>query len=187
MKQNVFDGDSVREKRKKFPKVAFAAMISIVAILIISFTIGKDIYEGRNQTLTSFSLIHFSGYLFFLLMPVEMAFVYYLTWYDEAVLIWFALVTAVAAQYIDYLIGFSISSRTITRFINEKRILRAEKYIQKYGNLTIFIFNLLPLSSPVIALAAGYLKFSLRDMFIFSIVGLFLKYLLLSIIAGWLV
>lgn len=177
----------MKAEKRKFPKVAFAAMISVVAILIISFTIGQDIYEGRSQTLTSFSLIHFSGYLFFLLMPVEMAFLYYLTWYDETVLIWFALVTAMIAQYIDYLIGYTINSQAVTRLVSEKRILRAEKYINRYGNLTIFFFNFLPLSSPIIALAAGVLNFSLRDMFIFSITGLFLKYLVLSFIAGWVV
>jgi membrane protein DedA with SNARE-associated domain len=174
----------VKEKRK-FPKIIIAIIISIVVIMIISFTIGRGIYEGRSQTLISFSLIHFSGYLFFLLMPVEMAFVYYLTWYDATVLIWFSLVTAVTAQYIDYLIGFSINSRTITRIINEKRIVRAQKYLEKYGALTIFVFNFLPLSSPVIALAAGFLRYNLKDLFIFSTLGLFLKYVVLSQITGW--
>lgn len=187
MKQQVSEKNITNRQKKKFPKMAIAVIISVVAIMIISFTVGKDIYEGRSQTLTSFSLIHFSGYLFFLLMPVEMAFIYYLTWYDQTVLIWFAIVTAVTAQYIDYMIGYTINSQAVTRLVSEKRIQRAEKYINRYGNLTIFFFNFLPLSSPLIALAAGVLKFNLRDLFIFSISGLFLKYLLLSLIAGWLV
>jgi membrane protein DedA with SNARE-associated domain len=176
---------NMEKGNRKIPKMLIAIIISIVVIMIISFTIGKGIYEGRSQTLTSFSLVHFSGYLFFLLMPVEMAFVYYLTWYDAPVLIWFALVTAVTAQYIDYLIGFSINSQTITKVINEKRILRAQKYLKKYGALTIFIFNFLPLSSPVIALAAGFLRYNLKDLFIFSILGLLLKYIILSHLTGW--
>jgi membrane protein DedA with SNARE-associated domain len=178
---------TITEEKKKIPKIVYALAFSFVVIMIISFTVGKDIYEGRSQTLTSFSLIHFSGYLFFLLMPVEMAFIYYLSWYDKTVLIWFAIVTAIVAQYIDYLIGFTINSQVVTRLVSEKRILRAEKYIRRYGNLTIFFFNFLPLSSPLIALAAGILKFNLRDLFIFSILGLFLKYLILSMLAGWFV
>jgi membrane protein DedA with SNARE-associated domain len=176
---------SKTEGKRKIPKIIFALILSVAVILIVSFTVGKDIYEGRSQTLLSFSLIHFSGYLFFLLMPVEMAFLYYLNWYDETVLIWFALVTATIAQFIDYLIGFTINSRAITRLVSEKRILRAENYINRYGNLTIFLFNFLPLSSPLIALAAGVLKIDLKDMFIYSITGLFLKYLVLSLMAGW--
>jgi membrane protein DedA with SNARE-associated domain len=185
MKQDVSGKDIAKREKKKNPRVAFAVIISIAAIIIISFAIGKDIYEGRSQTLTSFSLIHFAGYLFFLLMPVVMAFIVYLTWYDEITLIWFALVTAITAQYIDYLIGFTINSSVVMRFINEKRILRAEKYINRYGNLTVFLFNFLPLSSPIIALAAGVLKFSLKDLFIYSFAGLLLKYTILSLIAGW--
>ena len=174
-------------EKRKLPRTIIAFGISIVVIMIVSLTIGKDIYEGRSQTLTSFSLVHFSGYLFFLLMPVEMAFIYYLTWYDEVTLIWFAMVTAVVAQLIDYLIGFSISSRTVSKFVSEKRILKAEGYIRRYGNLTIFFFNFLPLSSPIIALAAGVLRYNLKDLFIFSFIGLLLKYIILSLLAGWII
>jgi membrane protein YqaA with SNARE-associated domain len=175
---------SKTEGKRKIPKILFALLLSVAVILIVSFTVGKDIYEGRSQTLLSFSLIHFSGYLFFLLMPVEMAFLYYLNWYDETVLIWFALVTATIAQFIDYLIGFTINSRAITRLVSEKRILRAENYINRYGNLTIFCLISCP-SHRLIALAAGVLKIDLKDMFIYSITGLFLKYLVLSLMAGW--
>ena len=166
----------------KLNKTLYILMASAVAITIFSFTIGRELYEGRTQSLTSFGLIHFSGYLFFLLMPVEMAFVYYLSFYRETELIWIAIVTAVSAQYIDYVIGLFFSLKSLTSLVGEKRILKAEKYIQKYGNLTIFVFNFLPLSSPVIALAAGLLKYRLRDLMIFSVLGLFMKYLVLSLI-----
>ena len=171
--------------RYRISLAALAVFFSVVIILIISYTIGLDIYEGRNQTLTSFSLIHFSGYLFFLLMPVEMAFVWYLSWYDELTLVWFALVTALAAQYIDYVIGYSINSKMLTQLIKEKRIQRAKKYINRYGKLTVFFFNFLPLSSPVIALVAGILRFNLKNLFIFSFLGLLLKYLILCLLLGW--
>jgi membrane protein DedA with SNARE-associated domain len=115
-------------------------------------------------------------------MPVEMAFVYYLSYYNEARLIGVALGTAFIAQLIDYLIGFSFSLKFIHRFVGEKRTIKAEKYIRKYGNLTIFIFNLFPLSSPVIALVAGMLKYRLKDLILYSLAGLVLKYFILSLI-----
>ncbi len=160
----------------------FIVIASLVVIVIISSTIGRELYEGRNQSLTSFGLIHFSGYLFFLLMPVEMAFIYYLSHYNEMELVWVALVTAFTAQTVDYVIGLFFSFKTLTNMIGEKRILKAENYIRKYGNLTIFAFNLLPLSSPVIALAAGILRFSFKNLLIYSMTGLFLKYLILTLI-----
>ncbi|WP_372947073.1 DedA family protein [Mariniphaga sp.] len=166
----------------KLNKALYIVIASAVAIAIFSFTIGRELYEGRTQSLTSFGLVHFSGYLFFLLMPVEMAFVYYLSYYRETELIWVAIVTAVTAQFIDYIIGLFFSLQSLTRLVGEKRIMKAERYIQKYGNLTIFVFNFFPLSSPVIALAAGLLKYRFKDFVIFSVLGLFLKYLALSLI-----
>ncbi len=176
---------AIEAEKKKVSNVNVVLGISIIAILIVSLTIGKDIYEGRNQTLTSFSIIHFSGYLFFILMPVEMVFLYYLTFYDEVTLVWVAIVTSVTAQFIDYFIGYSIRLGSVTRIAGEKKILKAEKYIKKYGNLTIFFFNLLPLSSPVISLAAGILRYNLKDLFVFSFSGLLLKYIILCLVANW--
>jgi membrane protein DedA with SNARE-associated domain len=166
----------------KLSKAAYIVITSAIVITIISLTIGRELYAGRTQSLTSFGVIHFSGYLFFLLMPVEMAFIYYLAWYSELELIWIALVTAITAEFIDYLIGLFFSLKSLTNLVGEKRILKAENYINKYGNLTIFFFNLLPLSSSVISLAAGLLKHRFKDFMIYSFAGLFLKYLALSLI-----
>ena len=170
------------QKKIKFSKVLIILITSLIAIIIVSATVGKELYEGKNQSMFSFALIHFSGYLFFLLMPVEMAFVYYLSHYGETELIGVALATAVSAQIIDYLIGFSFSSKFIHEIVGEKRIGRAEKYIKKFGNLTIFLFNLLPLSSPVISLVAGMIKYRFRDVVLYSISGLVFKYVILSLI-----
>ena len=159
-----------------------AVLTIVAAILIASLTVGREIYEGRSESLTSFVVVHFAGYLFFLLMPVEMAFVYYLSFYPEMQLIGVALTTAFTAQVIDYLIGYSFSYKFILYWIGEKRIEVAESYIQKYGNLTIFLFNLLPLSSPVIALAAGMLKYSFKNLLIYSVLGLMIKYTVLALI-----
>ena len=166
----------------KLSKVIFILVTSVVAVIIFSLTVGKEIYEGKGQSLSSFGLIHFSGYLFFLLMPVELVFVYYLSFYHNVALITVAMLTAVLAQIIDYLIGYSFSTRIINNFVGEKRIVNAEAHIRKYGNITIFVFNLLPLSSPVISLVAGMLKFRFKDMMLSSISGLLIKYVLLSLI-----
>lgn len=163
-------------------RIILILVTSLIAILIVSLTAGKELYEGRNQSLASFGLIHFSGYLFFLLMPVEMAFVYYLSYFNDFKMIGIALVTAFSAQLIDYIIGLSVRTVIIRNLVGQKRIENAGKYIQQYGNLTIFIFNLLPLSSPVISLVAGMLKYRFIDFLLFSITGLFFKYLILSLI-----
>lgn len=93
-----------------------------------------------------------------------------------------ALSTATAGQVIDYYIGLSMSTAIVNNLVGEKRILNAEKHILKYGNLTIFIFNLFPLSSSVISVAAGMLKFRFKNFIVYSSVGLIIKYLVLTLV-----
>src|SRR5665811_1724752 len=129
--------------------------------LIASLTIGRDIYQSNEKSMVSFAIVNFFGYLiFFLFMPVELAFIFYLrTGYDPWILNLVALGTAMSAQTIDYLIGYFFSSGIIDSLIGRKRYEKAEAEILKYGNLSLFFFNLLPVSSPVISLAAGMLKY----------------------------
>jgi len=163
-------------------KFIFIFLTSVVAICLVSFTIGRELYADKTESIFSFGLIHFSGYLFFLLMPVELAFIYYLPFYPELKLIGVALGTAVVAQCIDYLIGKLIRPRKIIELMGRKRIVKAERYIQRYGLLTIFVFNLFPLSSPVIALAAGIIKFNFKHFILVSTIGLLIKYIVLSLV-----
>jgi membrane protein DedA with SNARE-associated domain len=168
--------------KKRRIRILLILITSIAAILIVSFTLGREWYEGKSQSLLSFGLIHFSGYLFFLLMPVEVAYVYYLAFFNDLEMFIVALLTANAAQLIDYVIGYSVSTAVINNLVGEKRIFKAEKHILKYGNLTIFIFNLFPLSSSVIAVAAGMLKYKFKSFLIYSMAGLMIKYVVLSLL-----
>ncbi|MEN8118516.1 MAG: VTT domain-containing protein [Bacteroidota bacterium] len=162
-------------------KFWFILLTSIVAICLVSFTIGRELYAGKTESIFSFGLIHFSGYLFFLLMPVEVAFIYYLPFYSEVKLIAAALGTAIVAQCIDFFIGKLIRPKRIFELMGRKRIVKSERYIQKYGLLTIFVFNLFPLSSPVIALVSGMIKFNFKQFILVSSLGLLIKYVVLSL------
>ncbi|WP_319481729.1 VTT domain-containing protein [uncultured Draconibacterium sp.] len=161
---------------KKFYFILFA---SVIAICLFSFTIGRELYADKTESIFSFGLIHFAGYLFFLLMPVELAFIYYLPYYSGFDLIATAMLTAVAAQCIDYAIGRLLRPNKIIELMGQKRIEKAERKIQQFGMLTIFVFNLFPLSSPVIALAAGMLRYDFRRFLVVSILGLLLKYVVI--------
>ncbi|HZL10044.1 MAG TPA: VTT domain-containing protein [Prolixibacteraceae bacterium] len=158
-------------------------LLVTVAVAIASLTIGKDIYYNDEMSMLSFAIVNFSGYLFFLFMPVELAFIFYMkSGYDPWTLNLVAIGTAVLSQSIDYLIGYFFSSGIIDRLIGRNRYEMAESEIRKYGNLTLLVFNLLPLSSPAIALAAGMLKYRIKDALLYSLAGLTLKYLLLTLI-----
>jgi len=178
--------EMLKSKRIAIFRYAVAFLLAIAAIAIASLTVGRDIYYGsRDQGLLSFAIVNAAGYLFFLFMPVEIAFVYYLQGDINIIALnAVALGTALFSQTIDYAIGVMLSDRIIDSLIGRHRYEKAEAEIRKYGNIAIFVFNALPLSSPVISLAAGMLRHRKRDAVIFTVSGLFIKYLLISVIFG---
>jgi membrane protein DedA with SNARE-associated domain len=151
---------------------------AVIAIIFVSITLGRAIYAGQSPGLTSFALIHFAGYLFFLLMPVEaLVPVYQGEGHAGATLVLLAVLTAIAAQIIDYSIGRSVKEGSIHELIGEKRYLRFKATIDKWGGSAIVLFNLLPLSSPNMLLVAGITRYSARRAFLYSALGLTGKYL----------
>jgi len=165
-------------------RLLLLVLLVILMIVIASLTIGADILENNQHSTLSFAIVNFFGYLFFFLfMPVELAFIYYLrTGYNPWILNFVALGTAMSAQMIDYLIGYFFSTRIIDSMIGRKRYEKAENEIRKYGNWALFLSNLLPLSSPIISLAAGMLKYRVKEALLFSFVGMICRYLLLTLI-----
>ena len=174
----------MRLKKADILQLIIAVILVATAITIASLTVGRDIYYNTpSEGLLSFAIVNFSGYLFFLFMPVELAFIYYLKgdiniWILNSV----AIGTALVSQIIDYLIGHIFSTRIIDRLIGRRRYEKAEDKIRKYGNITIFFFNVTPFSSDIISLAAGMLNHRKKDAIIATLAGLILKYTVLTLI-----
>jgi len=152
-------------------------LTAVIAIFLVSVTLGRVIYNGQSPTLTSFALIHFAGYLFFLLMPVEaLVPIYQNEGHAGSTLIALAVATAIMAQVIDYGIGRSVSETSIRQLLGPKRYARFQTTIQKWGGWAILLFNLLPLSSPNMMLVAGMTRYGPRRAFLYSALGLTGKY-----------
>jgi membrane protein DedA with SNARE-associated domain len=173
-----------KKSRTEIVRIIIGILLVCTAIAIASLTVGRDIYnDTRDDGLLSFAIVNACGYLFFLFMPVEVAFVYYLQGDINIIALnAIAIGTALFSQSIDYLIGFSVSNKIIDRFIGRNRYEKAETNIRKYGNLTIFVFNALPLSSPVISLAAGMTRHRIADTIICTVLGLLVKYAAITLI-----
>ncbi len=151
-------------------------MLAIV-IVIVSVTVGRDLQAGRQPELISFGIIHFAGYLFFLLMPVEALVPFYqLEGHAGLVLILVAVVTAIGAQIIDYAIGRAVREETVRRVIGNRKYGKAQDLMGRYGSSAIFVFNLFPLSSPNVLLVAGLLRFGWQRTLGWSALGLMFKY-----------
>ena len=160
-------------------KIIGVAVMIIAIILIVSSTLGREIMSGRQPGLRSFTIIHFAGYLFFLLMPVEALVPYYLAeGHSAALVVALSIGTAVAAQIVDYFVGLLLSEKVLN-MIGRKKYDRVKGKIDRYGGWAIFTFNLLPLSSPNMLLVAGMVRFNAVYALAISAGGLAVKYLAL--------
>lgn len=171
-------------------RIVAVLITALIAILIVSATLGREIYAGRTPSLISFGLIHFAGYLFFLLMPVEaLVPIYQAEGHAGGLLILVSVLTALAAQAIDYGIGRAVHEAAVHKLIGEVRYTRFKAMIARWGGWAILLFNLFPLSSPNMLLVAGITRFSAARSFLYSLVGLSLKYAVLVLAyetaAGW--
>ncbi len=156
--------------------IAILVGLFLVAI-IISLTIGKDLLSGRDPVLSSFIILHFAGYLFFLIMPVEALVPYFLSLgHNSFLILTLAIVTALVAELIDYGVGFLASDKIIRSLIGEKTYAKYQGKVHRYGYLTILIFNIFPLSSSVVSLVAGMLKLKGRRFLFYTLLGLTIKY-----------
>ena len=163
---------SPRKKRVFFSLGMFALMI-----LLLSITYGRDFYTQQKVTLLSFALTHTLGYLFFLVMPTELFFLQYVTQTGTYVLPLIIAVTgATLAHCVDYVVGHFVGEAVLSDIIGPKRHERARRTLEHYGNMTLFLFSLLPLSSPIIVLVAGMLRFRFRHVLFYTCAGLLVKY-----------
>ncbi len=171
-------------------RILLSILMLIVCVAIVSTTLGREVFAGRQPGLTSFTIVHFAGYLFFLLMPVEALLPYYMAeGHRGGVLVVLAVTTALLAQVIDYSIGRMLAERVARNVVGEKRYARFSGWVERWGSAAIFVFNLFPLSSPNMLLVAGMTRFSVVRTFAYSGLGLILKYIGIVYVfdaTGWL-
>jgi len=158
-------------------RIVAVLITALVAIFIVSSTLGRELYAGHTPSLTSFTLIHFAGYLFFLIMPVEaLVPIYQGEGHAGGLLISLAVVSALVAQAIDYGIGRAVRETAVHKLVGEERYTRFKAMIARWGGWAILFFNLFPLSSPNMLLVAGIARFSALRSLAYSLAGLCVKY-----------
>ncbi|PIN73713.1 hypothetical protein COV20_05830 [Candidatus Woesearchaeota archaeon CG10_big_fil_rev_8_21_14_0_10_45_16] len=186
MNQRFEDLKTHLHDRIKIKKRTILGLVSLgLVVFLISATLGKQVFQQARPDLSSFIILNFAGYIFFLLMPVEALVPFFIAaGYPPLTIAILAVATAIAAQFFNYSFGYLMSSKIISDLIGEKRYEKVKERIKKYGDWTIFSFNLLPLSSPVISVAAGMVRYKLWRLIAISAIGLVLKYAILAYFAG---
>ena len=171
-------------------RIVAVVVAALAAIGILSAALWSEIYTGGTPSMASFALIHFAGYLFFLLMPVEaLVPVYQSEGHATEFLLVISVATALAAQAIDYGIGRAMSDPVMHGLIGERRYAKFRTSIERWGGWAIFLFNVFPLSSPNMLLVAGIMRYSPMKSFLYSFVGLAAKYSVIIYVfdaaSGW--
>lgn len=155
---------------------------TLMGIALLSILLRNAFTAGEETTLWTFAAAHFTGYLFFVIAPVEVLYLHMLgEGHSTALLFGLALCSALLAQTADYIIGLAFSGSVIEHIVGEKNYHRNLRRIEIYGGWTIFIFCLFPLSSPIVILMAGMIRYPLLRVLLFSSAGLALKYSALTL------
>jgi membrane protein DedA with SNARE-associated domain len=160
-------------------KKAILITLNIIILLMVTYLLFmRNFHTEQPPNLISFVFTVFAGYLFFLLMPIELIFIYFVGQHHHhpAALVTITVMVAMISQTLDFLIGRFAGEKLIIDIINPRHYDRAKHFLIKFGALTIFLFNLFPLSSPLLSLISGILQYPYRLVFIYSSMGLLLKY-----------
>ncbi len=82
---------------------------------------------------------------------------------------------------INYILAFTLGRKVVyslanSKFakillINEKKIINAEKYFLKYGNITTFVGRLVPAVRQLISIPAGFSKMNFKKFIFYTFLG----------------
>ena len=149
----------------------------LIGSIILFIPLLNTFLSGESVNVYIYALISFTSYLFFTTTFIELLFVQLIRLgANPFIFTLVAVFSALLALSFDYLIGLLFSKNVLSRFISKKKIEKYQSKIEKYGDPVIFIFNVFPLASPLLTLAAGIMRYNKRRIFIYSFLGLVIKY-----------
>ncbi len=167
-------------KKSKALYILFV-LIGLLAGFSILFIPAISTSPEQPPGLLYYTFLHFAGYLFFVVSFIEILSVYMIrVGSNPYLIILLSVVSAVAALCVDYWIGRVMSTPVMINLIGEKRYNRLRHRLVKYRDPALFVFNLLPLSSPLLTAVAGILRYDFSRVILVSFLGLFFKYVILA-------
>lgn len=176
-------------KLKVFTVFSFMIIISII-ILLVLFQTFKDAQPGSlrysikddikseiiNYSLAGIFYSGFIGGLFFIPLPQEVFFYFGLFKGNSIIYSIIAIMSGyILSQLLNYYIGAKLH-KPFMSFISKKKLYKTRRYTNKYGPLSVFLFNFLPLPAPLLTFALGIARYNIYRLFFYITLGSLLKY-----------
>ena len=194
--------ESKKKPAKKKKSLKWIVIISIIVLLYFFYTpisLWFQAFLEQNPTLHSYylyvqgqitnltltGLFFFSimGSLFFLVIPSEATFIYYLTNTDHTIF-WIILIGVggnVIGMLFNYGFGRLLGQKVLKFFFGVKEFYTYKDKIDKYGGYLLLIGNIIPGPIEFISVFYGGFKYSFPKYFYLVMMGRLIKYLLLLI------
>lgn len=140
-------------------------------------------YQIANNTLSGLFYVSILGSLFFLTMPSEAIFIYYLTSteYFFFLILIILLLGNIFGLIFNYLFGRILGER-VMRKIFSKNFDKYQNKIDKYGGTFIFIGNIFPGPIELLSVFYGSFKFEFSRYVFLSFMGRLIKYSILFLL-----
>ena len=139
--------------------------------------------EITNNTLKGLLFTSILGSLFFLVLPSEAIFIYYLsaTEYLFLLIIAITIFGSLIGLTFNYFFGKLLGERAI-RFLFKKNFEKYQIKIEKWGGYVLFFGNILPGPIEMLAVFYGGFKFPYKRFIYLAFMGRLVKYILLFLI-----
>jgi len=185
------------EKRKRYLKWAFWILIAIV--LYFSFGWLRDqallllqqnpalwsVYQAIAAEIESRSLLGlfyaaFFGALFFVALPVELIFIYYLglNYYFVQVLV-ITLVGNLLGIAFDYFCGWLVGPKVLQWFMKKETYSVFQRKIEKAGAFLVIVGNIIPFPIEPLTVFLGAVRYGFARLMLYTVIGKVVKFGLL--------
>jgi membrane protein DedA with SNARE-associated domain len=139
--------------------------------------------EISRRTLLGFFYACFFGSLFFIFLPMELLFLYYLSLGFSVPLIMVLMILgSLMGLCLDYAFGLIVGARLV-KFILREKFDKFHNMITRWGSFVVFIGNAIVFPIQPVSVVIGAARFSFGKFIIFTILGLFVKIFVLVVLS----
>lgn len=138
--------------------------------------------EISRNTLLGLFYASLFGSLFFIFLPIELLFLYYLTLgYPVPIIMALTIIGSVIGLIIDYLFGFAFGARLI-KYVFGGKFDRFHNLVSRWGSAIIFLGNIIPSPIQPASVVIGSARYSFIKFLVFTSIGNFVKVFALVVI-----